>query len=210
MPYIFVDESGDLGFDNTKHKSSKNFIITFIFTNDKKTLDKIVKKTFAKLHKAEIKKHHGVLHAYKESNKTREIVLNLIKKSDDIKIMYIMLNKQKVYTRLRNQTQILYNYVTNTLLDRLLSKNLIPTDEIVYLIASQRETNKFYNNNFKKYLAQQNQIKIKVEIAYPNKERGLQVADMVSWAIFRALEHKEHKYQDIIKSKIVEGNMLYK
>lgn len=34
MAYIFMDESGDLGFDKSKARSSKNFLITFFFCDN--------------------------------------------------------------------------------------------------------------------------------------------------------------------------------
>ncbi|MCK4635926.1 MAG: DUF3800 domain-containing protein [Candidatus Moranbacteria bacterium] len=44
MAYIFLDESGDLGFDFSKQKTSKFFIVTCIFTNNKRPIEKIIKK----------------------------------------------------------------------------------------------------------------------------------------------------------------------
>lgn len=46
MAYIFMDESGDLGFNFKKKKTSQYFVVTFIFTKDKGPLEKIVKKIF--------------------------------------------------------------------------------------------------------------------------------------------------------------------
>ena len=65
MAYIFMDESGELGFDFKKKKTSKFFVVTFIFTKDKSNLDKIIKKVFKSIPKNKTKKHSGVLHAYK-------------------------------------------------------------------------------------------------------------------------------------------------
>ena len=66
----------------------------------------------------------------------------------DISIISIILNKIKVYTKLQDEKPILYNYVTNILLDRVFTKKLIPVEKILTLIASKRETNKFLNQNF--------------------------------------------------------------
>ena len=46
MAYIFMDESGDLGFDKSKARCSKNFLITFFFCDNPNPFEKIVKKTF--------------------------------------------------------------------------------------------------------------------------------------------------------------------
>ncbi len=54
--YIFIDESGDLGFNFKKNKTSKYFIVTFILSKDKGVLDKIIKKVFKSFSKTEIKK----------------------------------------------------------------------------------------------------------------------------------------------------------
>jgi len=35
MAYIFMDESGDLGFDFSKKKTTTFFLVTFIFTTSK-------------------------------------------------------------------------------------------------------------------------------------------------------------------------------
>ena len=39
-----MDESGDLGFDKTKKRTSDYFVITFLITKDEKTPNVIMKK----------------------------------------------------------------------------------------------------------------------------------------------------------------------
>ena len=147
MAYIFLDESGDLGFNFKKLKTTKFFVATFLFVKNKSVLEKIVKKVFKSFSKNEVRSHNGVLHAYKESPKTRQKVLNLFHEKKGADIITIYLNKTKVYTKLQNEKHLLYNYVTNILLDRVFTKKLIPIDEKVFLIASRRETNKFLNTS---------------------------------------------------------------
>ena len=50
---------------------------------------------------------------------------------------------------------------------------------------------------------------IEIEIASTFAEKGLQVADMVSWAVFRKYEHGDDSYYNIIKQEIVEENPLF-
>ena len=125
--------------------------------------------------------------------------------------MSIYLNKQKVYTRLQDEKHILYNYITNILIDRIMTKKLLSSNDIT-LVASRRETNKFLNENFKNYLEQSNNekgMRLKVEIKTPTEEKCLQVVDACSWAIFRKYEHGDEQYYDIFKSKIIEENSLF-
>jgi len=212
MAYIFLDESGDLGFNFIKEKTSKHFVVTFLFTNNKLPIERIVKKIFRSFSKKEIKNHHGVLYCYKERPKTRQMLLNLLK-GKDISIIAIYLNKRKVYTKLQDEKHVLYNYVTNILIDRVYTKKLIPTDKPIELIASRRETNKFLNQNFCNYIKYQVQsnhkLDITVEIKSPHEEKCLQVVDFVCWSIFRKIEHSDESYTNFIKQKIVEESPLF-
>ena len=127
--------------------------------------------------------------------------------------MTIYLNKLKVYTRLQDEKQILYNYVTNILLDRIITKKLVDKTKKIHLIASRRETNKFLNENFTNYLTNQARnnyrVDIKIEVKTPYEEKGLQAVDFISWAIFRKYEYGDDSYYNIIKEKIVEENSLF-
>ncbi len=46
MSYIFMDESGDLGFNFNKKKTSRYFVVTFLFASDKNIIGKLVKNIF--------------------------------------------------------------------------------------------------------------------------------------------------------------------
>ena len=127
--------------------------------------------------------------------------------------MVIYLNKKKVYTKLQNEKQVLYNYVVNILLDRIYTKRINSVKNGIELIASKRETNKFLNENFKNYLNTQvknfHKINIKIDIKSPHEKKALQAVDFVSWAIFRKYEFNDSSYYNLIKNKIVEENPLY-
>ncbi len=156
-------------------------MVTFIFIENKRPVEKILKKIFSWFSKTEIKRHNGTLHCYKEHPKTKTKLFNMLKEKD-ISIMSIHLNKEKVYTRLQDEKHVLYNYVTNILLDRLINKKLLKDNKIT-IIASRRETNKFLNENFKNYLEKNNWkkwISVEVEIKMPTEEKCLQIVDACS------------------------------
>ena len=74
MSYIFLDESGDLGFDSSKN-NSKYFVITALFISDKKPLERLVKKIHSGLRKKIKAIGGGVLHSVKEKPVTRKRLL---------------------------------------------------------------------------------------------------------------------------------------
>ncbi len=212
MAYIFLDESGDLGFNFEKKKTSQFFVITCLFVSQKGPVEKIIKKTFQSFTNKESKHHPGALHCFREKPKTRHKVLSLLNLKD-VSIISIYLNKKKVYSKLQDEKHVLYNYVTNILLDRIYTRKLISLNEPIHLVASRRETNRFLNQNFENYLRTQidikHQLPIQISISTPHAEKCLQVADFVCWAIFRKREHGDESYYNLIKQKIVEENPLF-
>ena len=211
MLYLFLDESGDLGFNFRNKRTSKFFIVTILATTSKRSIEKLVSKTYLSIKRR--KQKSGTLHAFRETPITR---LRLLKglADKDCTVMTLYLNKKRVYTKLTDEKVVLYNYLTNILLDRIMNKRLINTKvDSVTLIASQRETNKFLNENFKNYLCNQTNLKhklnITVSIKTPYQEKCLQAVDFASWAIFRKHEYDDDSYYQLFKSIIVEENYLF-
>lgn len=211
--YVYMDESGDLGFDFSKSKTSNHFVITLLFTDKPGSVEKIVQKIFRGFSQLEIKNHHGVLHAYKEKPITRQRVLKYLA-GKDVKILTIRLNKQNVYAKLKDEKHILYNYVVNILLDRMFSKKIVkPSDKVIF-VASKRETNKFLNENFSMYINRsmktKHDISLEIQIKTPAEDKCLQVVDICSWSFFRKYEHKDSTYYSIYKNLVIEENSLFK
>jgi hypothetical protein len=204
-----MDESGDLGFDFSRRGTSRFFVITFLCCERKRPIEKCVKKVHGGLRKKY--RRIGTLHAYREEPATRRRLLSLL--AQDCWIMTILLNKRKVYTQLQDEKAVLYNYVTNILLDRVSSKRLLPGSDRFEIVASQKETNRFLNQNFASYLTSQmaknHRISVTIAIRTPAHERVLQAVDFVSWAVFRKYERGERTYYDIIRKRIVEENALF-
>jgi F0F1-type ATP synthase gamma subunit len=212
-PTIYMDESGDLGFDFGKGKTSDNFVVSFLFCKNPREIDKVVRKIFNDFNKVQIKAHHGVLHAFKEAPRTRIKLLRLLNDAD-ISILTIRLNKRRVYARLHDQKHVLYNYVVNILLDRMVSKKLIPLKSQIRFVASKRETSKFLNENFSEYLTNQtksnHKLNISIDILTPSQEKGLQAVDQIAWSFFRKYEHDDASYAAIIRNKVVEESELFR
>src|SRR3989344_4613383 len=99
MAYLLLDESGDLGF-SSKKGSTQFFIITVVFTESKRPLEKIARRVYTTLRHQYRK--FGVLHANKEMPSTRRRLLEELNKTD-ASILVIVLNKANVYTHLQDE-----------------------------------------------------------------------------------------------------------
>jgi len=210
--YVYFDESGDLGFDTSKTKSSKHFVVAMLFCRDSRRIEKLVKKAFAEFSKTEVKSLGGVLHAVKLRSAIRKRLLRQLA-DEDIYVLVIMLNKERVHIKLQDAKHALYNYVVNTLLDRLIRKRLFDDNDTVEVVAAQRGTNRFLNDTFSEYLQRQtlqnHAIDISVSIQTPRDRKGLQMADLLAWSFFRKYEHGDASYVDIIEEKVIEESWLF-
>lgn len=210
--YVYFDESGDLGFDFSKSRTTKYFVVAMLFCRDSKRIDKLVNKTFAGFSKIETKSLGGVLHAYKLRPVVRKRILQQLL-NEDVSILVILLNKEHVHVGLREAKHTLYNYVVNILLDRLIRKKLFDCDDVVEIVAAQRETSKFLNENFAEYLRSQatknHAVDISVSIQTPKERKGLQIADLLAWSFFYKYERGDTSYVDIISEKVIEENWLF-
>ncbi len=203
-----MDESGDLGF--TK-RSSKWFIFTIAIVEDKRSMERVVKKVWKPLKKKH--KKLGELHAYHADDITRIRMLQKLNELSDLKVLCVVLNKQKVYVDLQNQKNHLYNYTANVLLDRLHNKGVIKDIRNIELYIDRKDTKKSLRENFIKYLDSSmskrrgGDMKITLHASHENK--SIQAVDFISWAIFRKYEMGDYEYYELIKEKIADERLLF-
>jgi len=204
MAYIYMDESGDLGFDITKSRTSKFFVITFLVTKDEKTTNIIMKKSFNWMKHKKIKIKWWVFHAFSHLESTIQKVLNIATEYD-ISIMTLVLDKRKVYSHTNSEKHVLYNIIVNKLLDAVINKNLVSDkDEIIHFIASRRETSKTLNEQFVNYLKNKHkdQPNIIFEIKTPHQSKWLQLVDTISFSIYKKYENSNSNFYEIFEKKI--------
>lgn len=200
MKYIFLDESGELGFKTT---SSQYFIITLLSCDEGElyTLRRIIRKIRQKIIKKKIKKYPEL----KGNNSSDKIRFNVLQKfiQTNSEIFVVILEKSKVYEYLKNKKDKLYNYISNLILNECSLE-----DNHVCLVVDKSKTNRSlredFNNYIRKNLNQKNQsCNLIIKHENSQKEGCLQVLDFVSWAIFRNYEYKDSRFINIIKDKIV-------
>ncbi|MFA6375871.1 MAG: DUF3800 domain-containing protein [Candidatus Paceibacterota bacterium] len=208
MAYIFLDESGDLGF---KKSSSKWFLFTIALIPNNRDLERVIKKVWRSLRKKH--KKIGELHAAHEKPATRKQILKKLAEINELKILSVILNKQKVYVDLQNQKNYLYNFTANILLGILYEKNMLVPDESIDLCADRKDTKKRLRDEFVKYLshsmAERKHGGFSIKLRASHDDKSLQAVDFISWAIFQKYEKDNCEYYELIKNKIVEERLLF-
>jgi hypothetical protein len=191
--FIFLDESGDLGF-NYFSGSSKYFVVTLIETSlTKKRLEKILKITKQrtikkeKLKKVEIKGN-------KSTKRTKEFLIKLILKEDVI-IKSIVVNKVKLYQNLFHNKEKLYNWINGIILNKCSIGD-------INLIVDKRHKKESFIEEYNKYVkTKMNSSNIKISHKFSHSEAGLQIVDVFCNSIFRKFENNDTELFNLFKEK---------
>ncbi len=120
MLYLYLDESGDLGFDFVNKKPSKFFTITILAvrgSENNRQLIKAVKKTLIR----KLNRKKWTVEEIKGVKVSLEIKKYFYAQTKDTKfaIYSLTLNKRRVYERLARDKERVYNYISRLVLDKI-------------------------------------------------------------------------------------------
>jgi hypothetical protein len=190
MQYIYIDESGDLGFDFTKKGTSRYFVVAAIVTESPKPLEKIVLEASKQFKKTFRKRHPGVFHATHESDGIRRMLCEGISSARCF-IRGVYFDKRKNKQRGEGvYLKLLWKHI-----------DLCNKDQVT-LVISRRYTNRAQNIHLIEQLQSLAKDNVKIEVTIPTKEKILQLADLVSWVVFNKYENGNERWFNLIKDKI--------
>jgi hypothetical protein len=195
MKYVYIDESGDLG---SKKSSSKYFVLAGIMVSKPKKLDNLIKNTYRK-HK-NVRDMTEIKGTTAPENVKKDILTRL--NNIDYQAFIVVFDKQNMY-------KIDYGYNVNLLYDILASQlaKTIPINEKTIIILDKTK-NKTQFDDFNRLFNDKliNPKNYPVEIKHVNSVnyKGLQVADLISWSSFQAVERKNNEFIKIVENKSVK------
>jgi hypothetical protein len=207
---IYLDESGDLGFDFVNKKPSKKFVITLLVCNNKSSVlsfKQACKRTLKnKLnHRKNNKRSVDELHATSLSYPIKQYFYKQIKNMD-WQIYTVVLNKECVYDNLAKGVgrKKLYNFLSKFLLDKVdLSSAKSPVTLIVDKCKNKEEI-----EDFNQYLANQFEARLPLNIPFniyhedSKSDSGLQAVDLFCWGIYRKYEYNDQQWYGHYADKI--------
>jgi Protein of unknown function (DUF3800) len=213
MWQLYLDESGDLGFDFVNAKPSKFFTVCVIAIQgheNNRGIAKAVQRTIQnKLNPRNKKK--GILEL-KGTNTTLDIKKYFYNKCSflNFHIYALTINKRKVYEHLATAKDRFYNYVTRKVIDE------IPVDQAkcsVTLVLDKSKGKvgvKEFNDYMFNHLKGRIDPKIPLYINHYNSHENnlLQAADLFSWGIWRSYEKKDLQWLEVFQGR-VKYNVAY-
>jgi len=210
---VYVDESGDLGFDKL---ASEFFVVSYVILVNTTSgfLAGKISRLLRNINLA--KKPRGKISEFKFSNdddKTRIKFLNKIN-SYDVKIGVVAISKDSVKQHLQKDLVYLYNFiVVDNIMKTIVNDYLNPYDpfnRILFVVdrslsAKRRKQFNDYADKKAEFLTKQRNwnMEVIVTIRHENSEdtKLLQVADYVASSTSLKLRGNS-KYYDLIKNKI--------
>ncbi len=208
--FIYLDESGDLGFDLDKEGTSRYFTITLLvcYTDlGRKDIRNSVKRTLRnKLNHKRNKTR--IIEELKGTNTTINVKKYFFRqiKRNDWSIYSLILNKCRVSNHLRNKTgkKKLYNFLSRFLLDQI---DMVNIGQYVNLIVDKSK-NKEEIKDFNSYLVNQLEAKLPLNlplyISHLNSKESyeLQAVDLFCWGIARKYSKRDTVWYEVFKDKI--------
>lgn len=203
MWYLYLDESGDLGFDFFGKKPSKFFTVCILVvqgTNHNRALLKAVKKTIRRKlpprTDAELKGSHTTLNIKRYFYQLVDPI--------PFDLYALTLNKKRVYEELTRKKDRVYNFIARNVLDRLpLGQATTRIELIMDRCKSQREIREF-NTYIVRQLESRLDPKVPLDLYHHEsvENLGLQAADLFAWGIFRSYERKDRVWREVFDAKV--------
>jgi len=204
--YIYLDESGDLGFSED---STPYFTIAFLVIEKSVLFKRCVKK---------IKIKYGIPRdeELKGSTTRKEIKGDLLKRicKLPVEIHSITVEKGNVEDKLRRDTNILYNYMVGlSLVEKILQ---LPKNSEVIVVVDRRITSITSGFKFDEYLrykiwfeGKRRDIDLKTHHVDSHQSYVIQGIDVITNAIFRKYNAGDEALYTIIQDKIRSDKKLF-
>lgn len=209
MWYLYLDESGDLGFDFVNKKPSKFFTITILALSSRDANRQLLQaaKVTLKRKLNSPKNRKRIVRELKGTGTTQEVKKYFYGKVKGVKfgIYSITLNKKQVYERLAKDKSRVYNYIARKVLDQIpFEKNNSDRVELIIDKSMGKPEVAEFNSYIRRQLEGRLSPNIPLDIYHwrSHENFGLQAVDLFCWGIFQKYERNNTQWYDIYADKI--------
>jgi len=210
MWYLYLDESGDLGFDFVNKKPSKFFTVTILAISSRDANVKIIKAAKKTLDRKlnPRGKRKRMVQELKGTGTTIEVKKYFFEQIKNVKFgVYSMtLNKKRLFEKLTREKERVYNWVAKQVIDKIPFEK---ADGIRVELILDKCKGKPEIEEFNSYIRSQLQARLNpntpLDIFHwkSNENFGLQACDLFCWGIFQKHERKNLEWHDVYEKKIL-------
>lgn len=208
--YIFLDESGDLGFSLEKSSCTRYFVIALLTCNKASTvklIEQAVRKTLTnKINRKNVKNPKNEIKSAATLLTVKQYFYRQIESNNGWRIRCVILDKAKLLKDQHAITEMhrLYNFIARLSLENINIPPNIVTVSLLLDKCKQSKEIKIFNNHLLQYLEGHISLNAKLFIDHlPSyKHYGLQAVDLFAGGIFRKYERSDSSWYNIYKDRI--------
>lgn len=206
MLYLYLDESGDLGFDFVNKKPSVHFTIAVLAVKgheQNRALGTAIKVTLWRSLKKRRKDAMAELKGSGSESQVKRLFCRVADRTQ-FKIYAMTINKKLAWPYLAQDKERIYNYIARRVLDNVEFRDdcvrVILTIDKSKTAARIRQFNEYLIAHIKSRL----DPLVPLEILHRSSQevRQLQAVDLAAWGIFRKYERGDTEWLDILRGKI--------
>ena len=208
---IYLDESGDLGFNFSKPKTSRKFVITLLVCDGADSAEgfrKAARRTLKnKLnHK---KRNSRVIQELKGTGTTLTIKQYFYRQvpANGWRIYTVALNKVRVEENLQTKhgKKKLYNFLARFIIEQVDLNNAAPAVTLVMDRCKNKEEIKDFNGYVANQLESLLPLNVPLNIYHESSQEnaGLQAVDLFCWGIYRKYEALDLEWYQLYQGNIV-------
>ena len=206
--YIYLDESGDLGFNFKNKGTPRYFIITLLVCHNKFAISQF-KNAVRRTLKNKLKTKRINFKELKGTNTTlmaKKYFYRYVTQTKDWHLYSIVLDKHQLKNKLKslpNEHRI-YNYLSKEVLKQV---NLTKEQSDLLLVVDKRKGKRGINE-FNKYLSNHLEAILPLNVTYDiaheqsHENPMLQAVDIFCWGILRYYEHKDDAWVSLYKKML--------
>jgi len=209
--FIYLDESGDLGFNFYKKKTTKKFVITLLVCTSeaaRKEFTKAVRRTLK--NKLNRKKNNSrSIAELKGIETTLEIKKYFFKniKTNGWGIYTLALNKARVEPHLQTKSgkKKLCNFLARFLMEKVDLSHVQRNVDLIVDRCKNREEVRDFNQYLVNQLEALLPLHTHLNISHLTSQEsaGLQAVDLFSWGIFRKYENNDPEWYNVYRHKVM-------
>ena len=212
MLYLYLDESGDLGFDFVNKKPSEHFTIAVVAVKGHEQ-----NRALAGAVKVTLRRRFGTKNAWNQELKGSATELRAKKLFYRLSARIhfnayaVTINKKTALPFLAADKERIYNYIARQVLERV----DLNTSGVRVILTVDRSKTGARINQFNEYIISNLKARvdprIPLEIFHRSSQEVLQLqaADMLAWGIFRKYERQDTEWIERLRGKLVFEECLW-
>jgi hypothetical protein len=205
--FIYLDESGDLGFDFSKTKTTRKFIITALVCFSQ-AAERDFKKAIHRTLKKKVNRGKNKSRWVKElkgtgtSFEVKQYFLGRVRCADWA-VYTLVLNKTRVNEPLRTRLgkKKLYNFLARLLMEKLPIREAVANVRLIVDRSKNREEIRDFNQYVENHLQAILPLNtgLTIEHLASHERAGLQAVDLFCWGLARKYERGDLAWYDLFK-----------